>query len=120
MNHYKTESIHTSIISEIESDLIETNPFAQSASSSYNNTTSKNMNTTAKTSNNMSAIGAFIAALPVIGWALSPILILVGFILAVVSISKNEKGGYRALFGSLLAVPLAFLIGAVAVMVLGS
>ena len=62
---------------------------------------------TAKTSNNLSALGAFIAALPVIGWALSPILILVGFILAIVSMSKNETGGGRALFSSILAGPVA-------------
>ena len=65
---------------------------------------------TAKTSNNLSALGAFIAALPVIGWGLSPILILVGFILAIVSMSKNEKGGGRALFNSLLAGPVAVVM----------
>lgn len=62
---------------------------------------------TAKTSNNLSALGALIAALPVIGWALSPILILVGFILAIVSMSKNEQGGGRALFNSIIAGPVA-------------
>ena len=55
----------------------------------------------------MSTLGAFIAALPVIGWALSPILILVGFILAIVSMSKDEAGGGRALVNSILAAPVA-------------
>jgi len=62
---------------------------------------------TAKTSNNLSTLGAFIAALPVIGWAISPILILVGFILAIVSMSKNEQGGGRALFNAIIAGPVA-------------
>ena len=61
----------------------------------------------AKTSNNLSALGALIAALPVIGWALSPVLILVGFILSIVSMSKEEAGGGRALVNSILAAPVA-------------
>ena len=75
---------------------------------------------TAKTSNNLSVLGAFIAALPVIGWALSPILILVAFILAIVSMSKNEDGGGRALFNSLLAAPLAFLMGFIGIAIIGN
>jgi len=74
----------------------------------------------AKTSNNLSALGALIAALPVIGWALSPILIMVGFILAIVSMSKDEAGGGRALFNSLLAAPLAILIGFIGIAIIGN
>lgn len=75
---------------------------------------------TSTTSNNLSAIGAFIAAIPVIGWCISPILILVAFILAVVSMSKAEEGGGRALFGSILAAPLAVVIGIIGLNVIGN
>ena len=78
---------------------------------------------TAKTSNNLSTLGAFIAALPVIGWAISPILILVGFILAVVSMSKNEQGGGRALFNAIIAGPVAIamaFIGAAVIANIGA
>jgi uncharacterized membrane protein len=78
---------------------------------------------TAKTSNNLSTLGAFIAALPVIGWAISPILILVGFILAIVSMSKNEQGGGRALFNAIIAGPVAIamaFIGAAVIANIGA
>lgn len=74
----------------------------------------------AKTSNNLSALGALIAALPVIGWAISPILILVGFILAIVSMSKDEAGGGRALFNSILAGPLACAMAFIGIAIVGN
>jgi len=75
---------------------------------------------TAKTSNNLSALGAFIAAIPVIGWGLSPVLIMVGFILAIVSMSKDEAGGGRALFNSLLAAPVAIVIAFIGIAIIGN
>ena len=79
-------------------------------------TTSK----TAKTSSNLSTLGAFVAAIPVFGWMLSPILILVAFILAVVSMSKEEKGGGRALVNSILSAPLAILMGFIGIAIFGN
>ena len=74
----------------------------------------------AKTSNNLSALGALIAALPVIGWALSPILIMVGFILAIVSMSKDEAGGGRALLNSILAAPVAVFMAFIVIAIIGN
>ena len=75
---------------------------------------------TSKTSTNLSALGAVIAAVPVIGWTISAILILVSFILAVVSMSKDEPKGGRALLNAILAAPCAVLFGCIGIAVLGN
>jgi uncharacterized membrane protein len=66
---------------------------------------------TSKLSTNLSALGALIAIIPILGWAVSPLLLLVAIILAIVSMSKSEAGGSRALLTSILAGPLALFMG---------
>ncbi len=75
---------------------------------------------TSKLSTNLSALGALIAIIPIFGWAVSPVLLFVAIILAIVSMSKGESGGSRALFTSILAGPLALFLGVLGVAIIGS
>ena len=77
------------------------------------------MKTKAQKSINYSTAGAFVAAVPFIGWAVSPILILVSFILSMSSIATDEPGGARALVNSIVAIPSAIALAIFVLFVIG-
>ena len=77
------------------------------------------MKTRAQKSTTCSAIAAFAPVIPVLGWAVSAVLLFISLVLAIASMCANEKGGVRAMINSVLAAPVAVAVAVAAVYIIG-
>ena len=68
------------------------------------------MDKTAKLANAFVTVSVLLAFIPALGLILGANTLLVGFILAIAAMVKEQKGGVRVLVSSLLAAPLMLVI----------
>lgn len=77
------------------------------------------MKTRSESSKKYSLLAALLAAIPVLGWAASAVLILVALIQSIAAIAANEKGCVGALINALFAIPVSVAIAIGAIYMIG-
>ena len=76
------------------------------------------MGKTAKLANIFISISVLLSFIPALGLVIGAVTLLVGFVLSIAAMIKDERGGVRVLLSSLLAGPLMVVIQVVVISML--